>query len=340
MKSITRRLVSTFFPNMAHQRILAAAIAATVTLVMTTTPALAKNDDMQASSKTNVTFALDFVPDGLHAPIYVAQNKGYTGNTNLVIEPGGGSSLTIKLVSEGRAQIGIADAGSVSIAIAKGAKVKAVALLLKYTPAVTIVRKDSSIKGISDLRGKSIGDFPEASTSILLPAVLKANGLTENDVKFVGMNFAARVPTLETGRVDAIDGYVQEFVSMPDTYRRIIWADHNFSVYGPVLIVNNDFAERHGDQVRGVITGLKKGIEFTLSNPKEAAQIIAKASRGDAGYFEKEIEILKPFFADPSSVKMTAEGWAEVEKVMIQFGGQPAKLSEADLFTNDFIDAK
>lgn len=340
MKSIIRRLNTNFSPNAALQRIIAAAIATTITFAIGSAPAFAANEGKHASSKTNVTFALDFIPDGLHAPIYVAQNRGYTGKTNLTIEPGGGSSLTIKLVSEGRAQIGIADAGSVSTAIAKGAKVKAVSLLLKYTPAVTIVSKDSSIKRISDLRGKSIGDFPESSTSILLPAVLKANGLAENDVKFVGMNFSARVPSLETKRVDAIDGYVQEFVSMPDTYRRIIWADNKFNVYGPVLIVNNDFAEKHGDQVRAVITGLRQGIKFTLANPKESAQIIAKASRGDAAYFEKEIEVLKPFFADPSSLKMTAVGWADVQNAMIQFGGQPAKVSDANLFTNKFIEAK
>lgn len=316
------------------------AIAALMAGVGTGALAQGKGASQKAPAKANVTFALDYVPDGLHAPIYAAQNMGYIDKANLVIEPGGGSSLTIKLVSEGKAQMGIADAGSVSVAVAKGAKVKAVALLLKHTPAVTMVSESSSIKRISDLKGKSIGDFPESSTSVLLPALLKANGLSESDVKFVGMNFSARVPSLQAGRVDAIGGYVQEFVALPDTFRRIIWAENDFRVYGPVLIVNNDFAKRHGDLVRSILQGLKKGLEITAAQPRQAAEVLAKASRGDAGFFEKEIDVLHAFFAEPASVEMTSEGWAAVQDVMMRYGGQAKKLPEAELFTNEFLGAQ
>ncbi|TFL15581.1 hypothetical protein CSC67_02310 [Pusillimonas caeni] len=343
MNTFIKRASSNMRSLAKQSSILMVAIATSaIAMASASTSALAQSQagGKKSPAKADVTFALDYVPDGLHAPIYAAQNMGYIDKANLAIEPGGGSSLTIKLVSEGRAQVGIADAGSVSVAVAKGAKVKAIALLLKHTPAVTMVSENSSIKQISDLKGKSIGDFPEASTSVLLPALLRANGLSENDVKFVGMNFSARVPSLQAGRVDAIDGYVQEFVTLPNTFRRIIWAENNFNVYGPVLIVNNDFAQQHGDIVRSILQGFKKGLEVTAAQPRQVAEVLAKASRGDLDYFEKEIDVLHAFFADPASVNMTSEGWTAVQDVMMQFGGQAKKLPEAELFTNEFIEAQ
>lgn len=298
------------------------------------------NEQTSAQNSEKLTLVLDFMPDGLHAPIYVAQNKNYTGPVKLTIEPGNGSSLTAKLVSAGNAQIGVSDAGSASVAISKGANIKAIALVLKHTPAATVVAADSTITKIADLQGKSIGDFPEASTSVLLPAVLKANGLTEKDIQFVGMNFAARVPALQTGKVDAIDGYIQEFVSLTDEYRRIPWADNNFAIYGPVLIVNTDYAKKNPANVRAVIEGFKKGIKFTLENPRETAEILAKASRGDADFFEKEIKILEPFFPDSNSVEMSDDAWKTVQDLMVEYGGQTTKMAVDELFTNEFSGSK
>lgn len=292
------------------------------------------------AKEETITFALDFLPDGLHAPVYAAQAKDFTGSTKLEIEPGNGSSLTIKLVAAGQAEMGIADAGSVSTAVEKGANVTAVALLLKHTPAITLVSAESGAKTVSDLRGKSIGDFPEASTAVLLPAVLKANGLSENDIKFVGMNFSARVPALQTGKVDGVNGYIQEFVTLPDSLTRIVWAENNFNIYGPVLIVNNDFAKQHPNRVKEVLAGFVKGLEYTNANPREVAEIIAKASRGDADFFEKELEVLESFFAAPDAINMTPEGWEAVQKVMMEYGGQAKKVDDANLYTNEFIKAK
>lgn len=287
---------------------------------------------------TDVTFALDFSPDGLHAPAYVANDKGMFGNkANVTIRPGRGSSNTIKLIDAGRADIGFADASAVSVGIAGGAKVKAVGLLMKHNPGVTVVRKDSKAIAIKDLSGMSIGDFPQASTGVLFPAVLAANGVEIKSVKRVSMAFEARVPSLMTGKVDAIGGYAQEFVTILDQARLIPWYENGLDSYGTVIVANEKFLEENPQAVRAVLRGIEKGLAFTRSSPAEAAKITAADRRGDATYFERELEVLKPYFVDPDGLKMQSERWDEVQALMMKYGGQASKTSDENLFTNEYL---
>lgn len=292
-------------------------------------------------SASSLTLGLDFAVDGVHAPFFVAQEKDYftEAGVDVAIEPGRGSADALKLVAAGRSDLAIVDASTVVTGIAEGAEVTAVGVLLRQMPGVTVVKSDSGIEAPSDLEDMSIGDAQQASTGVLLPAFLAANDLDADSVEFVGMAFEARVPSLESGQVDAIGGYAQEFVSILDDATLIPWFENGIDAYGSVIVVNNGFLEEDADAVEGFLEASARGLEDAMADPAEAAELTAADGRGDAGYFEGELELLVPYFADDegTGLSMTERRWTSTQDLMLEYGGQESEVEVTTLFTNDHL---
>jgi NitT/TauT family transport system substrate-binding protein len=300
-----------------------------------------------SASAQPVTLSLDFAIDGLHAPFFVALQKGYYRQAGLdvTIQPGQGSAPTVQITGAGRSQFGIADAGVVADAVSKGAGVTAVAALLQHMPGVTIALKTSGIAKPGDLAGKSIGDGAQGSTATLLPAFLNANHVDPASVKFVGMTYPARVPSLLSGQVNAIGGYVQEFVSVLDKVNVIRWYQNGVESYGSTIIVNNDFKRNHPDLVKAFLSASLKGLDYTVKNPADAASIVAAASHGDVTYFSGELALLDPYFTSPD-VDTHGYGWMNdaiwnaTQGLNVKYGTQPQPVDAASLYTDAFLPQK
>ncbi len=73
-----------------------------------------------------------------------------------------------------------------------------------YTsPLHLVVKKDSPIKSVQDLKGKTIaGGQPGASANIAFHVVMEAAGMTQKDYKLVPLNDADRVDALVNGKAD------------------------------------------------------------------------------------------------------------------------------------------
>jgi NitT/TauT family transport system substrate-binding protein len=296
-----------------------------------------------AASTEKVDLSLDFAIDGLHAPFFVAKQLGYYKEAGLdvSIHPGQGSADTVKVTGAGRSQFGFADAATMGKGVSEGAKVKMIALVLRKSPAVVVVRKDSGITTPAGLKGKSVGDFQLSSTATLLPAFLAANGIKKDDVRFIGMPFQSRVPSLLRGNVDAILGYIQEFVNIQSQTRFLQWAKHGIKAYGSGVIVNDAWAQSHPEETAAFAKATMRGLRYTLAHPAEAAAIVAAASHGDKKYFAGELALLKPLFAEAGPTgglgSMTTAGWKTTENMMLRYGGQTKQVPVASLFTNAYL---
>lgn len=291
--------------------------------------------------RASLTLYLDFFVDGLHAPFFVADEKGYFDDEGLdvSIEPGQGSADALRVVASGRADLALVDAGTLVKGVSEGAEATAIGVLLRQMPGATVVRADSDIQEPSDLAGASIGDAQQASTAVLLPAFLAANGLDEGDVTFVGMGFPARVPSLLEGQVDAIGGYAQEFVGVLDQVRLFPWYEYGIDAYGTTVVANNSFLETNSDVTERFMRAAARGLEDTFEHPHEAAELTATAGDGDPNYFLGELELLGPFFEDDNGrgFRMSEDRWAATQRLMMEFGGQAAEVPLDQLFTNDVV---
>jgi NitT/TauT family transport system substrate-binding protein len=292
----------------------------------------------------SVTLRLDFAIDGLHAPFFVAQEKGWYEEEGLDVNivPGQGSADTVKVTGAGRSEFGVADAATMSTGVSQDVPVKMVAVILRESPAVTVSLKGSGIEQPTDLRGKSIGDAQQSSTATLLPAFLNRNGMDPEDVKFVGMGFESRVPALLDGNVDAILGFIQEFVNIQDQVNFMPWYQHGIDAYSSGIIVNEQFLEENPETVRAFVAASIRGLEYTIQHRQEAAQIVAKAAQAEPGYFAGELELLDPLFKDEDVQEhgfgwMSKERWTATQNLMLEYGGQQKKKPLSDLFSNDYL---
>ena len=100
--------------------------------------ATGESGQAQAQEKklTDITFSLDFITLGRHAPFYVAIDKGYykEEGLNVNIIPAKGTAQGIQNVESGIAQIGFTDIASLVVARAEGSTVKAVAVIYQKAP--------------------------------------------------------------------------------------------------------------------------------------------------------------------------------------------------------------
>lgn len=156
-----------------------------------------------------VTLLLGFQPDVQFAPFYLAQQKGYYGNFGLdvTIEYKGDADL-VRLVADGRAEFGVADATDVMISRTADIPIKYVETLYGLFPVALIGPKGTVPTDPAELAGARIGTPGKFGSSWhALLALLHAGGLTEADVTIREYPQFNQVDGLLNGDVDFITGF-------------------------------------------------------------------------------------------------------------------------------------
>jgi putative riboflavin transport system substrate-binding protein len=156
-----------------------------------------------------VTLLLGFQPDVQFAPFYLAQQEGYYADIGLdvTIEYKGGADL-VRLVADGQAEFGVADATDVMISRTAGIPIKYVQTIYGLFPVALIGPKGSVPSEASELAGTRIGTPGKFGSSWhALLALLHAGGLTEEAVTIREYPQFNQVDGLLNGDVDFITGF-------------------------------------------------------------------------------------------------------------------------------------
>ena len=156
-----------------------------------------------------VTLLLGFQPDVQFAPFYLAQQKGYYANFGLdvTIEYKGDADL-VRLVADGQAEFGVADATDVMISRTAGIPIKYVETIYGLFPVALIGPTGTVPTDPAELAGKRIGTPGKYGSSWhALLALLHAGGLTEADVTIREYPQFNQVEVLLNGDVDFITGF-------------------------------------------------------------------------------------------------------------------------------------
>lgn len=123
------------------------------------------------------------------------------GGMNVLVQPTGGESTLIPLVSRGESDLGIANIFEVELARAGSPNMRLIGSLHALRGAFW-VRKDSPMKTIADLKGKKVvlGFSAMRTIDPMIKAILASGGLTEKDVQPV------LVPNVVRGADDFASG--------------------------------------------------------------------------------------------------------------------------------------
>ena len=100
-----------------------------------------------------VTFRLNWVIAGNHAPFYLAKEKGYWEECGLDVSmaAGKGSSDTAQLVATGSQDFGLTDAVSIYAGRAQGLPIKSLGVVYQTNPSSFVSKKDAGITSVEQI---------------------------------------------------------------------------------------------------------------------------------------------------------------------------------------------
>src|SRR3954447_9968101 len=240
----------------------------------------------EPAGPTPLSLALDFTPNAAHAPIYAAVRTGADRRHGLklrILGPGSGTPDSLKLVTSGRADVGVLDIHDLGLAADRGADVVAIGALVQKPLAAVIAR--AGIKRPRDLAGKTVGVTGLPSDVAVLNAVVSGDGGNFSAVKQHTIGFSA-VPQMVAGKVDGVTAFWNAEGVVLHT-RGVKTSDFRVDSYGAppypevVLFAKRSTLAKRRKDLEGLIAALSDGVRDVHAHPDAAIKQIAKVSRAD-----------------------------------------------------------
>ena len=260
----------------------------------------------------NITFTLDFISLGRHAPWYVAVAKGYfkAEGLNVSVVPSKGTADAIKAVDSGIAQLGFIDVPSLVAGGEAAAAVKMVAVNYQKPPyCVFSLNPGANVSSPKDMVGLEFGSSTASFVWKIHQAFMKMHGFDPSTLKVVNIDGAARVPMLAARKVQAIDLFV---MSEPGLKRAVkdaevkcfLLGDHGLDIYANGIGVKEDFLQKNPEVVRGFVRAALRGWKDALANPDEAAKLQVQFVKAlDPGIIVEELRIVRRLAVVPDTEK-------------------------------------
>jgi putative hydroxymethylpyrimidine transport system substrate-binding protein len=261
-------------------------------------------DSSKTSGPTPLSLALDFTPNAAHAPIYAAVRTGADRRHGVrlrILGPGSGTPDSLKLVTSGRADVGVLDIHDLGLASERGADIVAIGALVQKPLAAVIAQ--GKVKRPRDLAGKTVGVTGLPSDVAVLNAVVSGDGGDFSAVKQHTIGFSA-VPQMIAGKVDAVTAFWNAEGVMLHT-RGVKTSDFRVDRYGAppypevVLFAKRSTVQKRRDRLRDLLAALADGVKAVHDDPAAAIKQIAKVSGADAPLVRAQMTAVDPLFDPP-----------------------------------------
>ncbi len=316
-----------------------------VFLLTWTAPAVAE--------KKNLKFGADWAFYGVHAPFFVAQEKGFYKQQGLKVKMsrGYGSSGVLKELVAGTNDLGFGDAGATMLGRSKGFKAKLVGVMYEQAPFLIYSKKNSGITKPKDLEGKRIAMTAADVNKTLFKPFAKATGVDESKVTWVIVQPSAKLSTFLSGKADGtgffvtLDPLMNKVTKKFGGYNRIMYSQHGVDIYSNAIVGIDKFIEANPGSVRGFMQALVKSYHFTFDHPEEATRILLKSQPHlNAKISRETIAVLKDVLVMTPAAKKNGIGYMTKEKmkrtrdiVLTAFGKNPCSVRLEDAYTNEFL---
>ena len=263
-------------------------------------PAGKDGTETDGAALTKMTFALDWTQNTNHTGLYVAKEKGYFAEAGLdvdIVFIDGDSAAQI--VASGRAPFGIEaqDTLAAAYTVDEPLGITAVAAILQHNTSGIISRKGDGIETPKGLSGKRYSTWDSPIELAMLRSLVEQDGGSWEDVQLIPNNITDEPGALEADQTDAIwvfygwSGINADIRSFDYDYFFFKDIDPTFDYYTPVIIGNDEFMKENPDVTRAFLAAVKKGYEFAVENPEEAADILIASD--DTGALAGEAELVK-----------------------------------------------
>ena len=233
-----------------------------------------------ALAADKLTLILDWFVNPDHAPIILAQEKGFFTDEGLEVEvvaPADPADPP-KLVAAGQADLAITYQPQLHLQVHEGLPLKRIGTLIATPLNCLMVKADGPVQQIADLKGKKIGYSVSGVEDALVSAMLKNAGLTLADVEMVNVNWSLS-PALIAGQVDATIGAYRNFeltqMRLENAEGRCFFVEEQgVPTYDELIFVANP-ATMDADASRRFLHAVERGAQYMVNHPDEAWQLFS-----------------------------------------------------------------
>jgi putative hydroxymethylpyrimidine transport system substrate-binding protein len=234
-----------------------------------------------AAAAERLTLLLDWFVNPDHAPIIVAQERGYFAAADLevqIVAPADPNDPP-KLVAAGRADVAVSYQPQLHIQVDQGLPLTRIGTLVA-TPLNSLVVLDGGpVDEIADLAGRKIGFSVGGFEDALLGAMLAKHGLTLADVELVNVNFALS-PALLSGQVDAVIGAFRNFelnqLELEGRPGRAFYPEEEgVPTYDELIFIANN-ASLDDPRLPRFLDAVEKGVQYLVNHPDESFALFVR----------------------------------------------------------------
>ncbi|HYF90543.1 ABC transporter substrate-binding protein [Azospirillum sp.] len=240
--------------------------------LMTALPALAQD---------KLSVMLDWFVNPDHAPLVVAQEKGFFKDAGLEV------TLTApadpndppKLVAAGGTDLAVSYQPQLILQVAEGLPLVRVGTLVSTPLNSVVVLRDGPVKTLKDLKGRKIGFSIAGFEDALLGAMLEKHGLSLKDVELVNVNFSLS-PSLLSGQVDAVVGAFRNFeLNQLDIEkhpgRAFYPEEEGVPPYDELILVAHK-AKANDPRFKRFLAAVERATLYILNHPEESQAAFVK----------------------------------------------------------------
>lgn len=224
-----------------------------------------------------VVLQLNWLNQFQFAGYYAAKELGYykDAGIDLEIREFNNSVDISNVINNKKADFAI---GRSSLLIDKlnGQDIVAMGAIFQESPMILLVRDDSGINSIGDLKNKKIMFTKDAKEAASIIAMLSSKGVTDKD--YVHLNHSFNIDDLIDGKTDAMASYISnEPIQMRDRgigYKIFDPKDYGFHFYSDILFTSSKFIEQNPKLAKAFYDASIKGWEYAFSHISRTAEII------------------------------------------------------------------
>jgi sulfonate transport system substrate-binding protein len=190
-----------------------------------------------------------------------------------------GSNRALEYLNANSIDIGSSAGLAALLAKANGNPITTPYIFSRPEWTALVVRKDSPIRTLADLKGKKIAATKGTDPYLFLLRALASAGLKRGDIEHVGLQHADGRAALEQGKVDAWAGLDPHMAASElEGGSRLLYRNVAFNTYG-FLNVREDFLAAQPQAVAKVIKAYEKARAWLRANPTEGAKILAEEAK-------------------------------------------------------------
>ena len=230
------------------------------------------------SDKNADTVKIGYLPTDHDAALFVANSTGMFKDAGMDVElyeyNNGGDMMSA--MASGDLDVGYVGVPPVIHSMSKGVPVKIVAGA--QNEGSGLVSHSSSVKSISDLKGKTVATPGEASIqSVLLKYDLNKNGLNISDIESPSMKVSSMNDALKTGSIDGMVTY-EPYATISKEINNQTLVENSSDILPDhpccVVVMSEKFLSGNSTKVNKILDIHKNATEKIMENPEGMVQYL------------------------------------------------------------------